>query len=391
MRTPIIESSCCQAIYCAVKGVLGRRAALLFATFLFLPSPLRAATDFFQSLRVTLQPKVVQGPLPVWETNNVSVQPESDSVQIPVPSLASQDEIGCFSLTVVFKDNGDGGPVVEWQPSEGDGVLLSAGLGDTGVAVGLNARTLLLPQTLMLDGGSLKVSFTGRFSRLISITLRPARELGVAALGSDYTPALLGENEPVLTQDEVSGADVTPKTGDTTEGSVIHAELSTLPKQLDLPGSDGVMEFVVPMASTPQGSLLQTEVGGLDPESWIEVTLNGESCGALGAAPFSFNSPSIVFSGSGRLLIAGWRTTSLLLPARLWKQGDNSIVLSLRRVTGDAGDAVYLRKARIDLLFSPRDSSQETLSTGAVYGNPPPSLFHATAPLALPAIKNRTQ
>jgi hypothetical protein len=357
---------------------------------LFLPSPVVAAAGSFQPLTVTLKPKVLQGPLPAWETNNVSVQPESDYVQIPVPSLASQDEIGCFALTVVFKDNGDGGPVVEWQPIEGDMVLLSAGLGDTGVAVGLDARTILLPQSLMLDGGSVKVSFSGRFSRLISVTLRPARELGVAALGPDYTPALLGENEPVLTQEEVSGADVTPRTGDTTEGSVIHAELSTLPKQLDLPGSDGVMEFVVPLASTPQGSLLQSEVGGLDPESWIEVTLNGESCGALGSAPFSFNSPSIVFSGAGRLLIAGWRPTSLLLPARLWKQGDNSLVLSLRRATGDVGDAVYLRKARIDFLFSPSTSSQETLSTGAMYGNPPLSLFHATAPLAIPTITNST-
>jgi hypothetical protein len=379
---------------------------------------------------VTLEPKVVNGPIPSWETARVSIQPESDSVRIPVPALASQDEIGCFALTVVFEDNGDGGPVVEWQPAEGDSLLMSAGLGEDGVAIGLNARTLLLPESLTLDGGTLKVSFPGRFSRLISVTLRPAREVAVAALGAGYKPALLAENDPVLTEEEVSGADVTPKAGDSTDGNVIHAELSASPKQLDLPGSDGVMEFIVPMSSSPQGSLLQTEVAGLDPESWIEVRVNGESQGALGTAPFSLNSPGVLFSDSGRLVVAGWHPGSLFLPARLWKQGENSVVLMLRRAAGDAGQAVYLRKARIDLLFSPAGSSaitstnvaaagipalstpaqasqsaviptpaasplppstSDTLSSGSAYGNPSPSLFHGTLPPPLPMETNQTQ
>ena len=388
--------------------------ALLF----LLQASLEAATDTFQPLTVTLQPKVIQQISPSWETGSVVIQSASDTVDIPVPALASQDDIGGFALTVVFQDNGDGGPVVEWQPKEGESILLSAGLGETGIALGLNARTLLINQSQALDGGTLHISYAGRFSRIISVTLRPARELSIAALGADFSPAILGENEPTLTTSEVSGADETLPSGDRTDGQVIHAELSTAPKQLTAADAGGEMEFIIPLAATPQGSLLQTEIAGLDPESQIEVSVNGESLGALGDAPFSLNAPNTLLSSSGRLQIAGWHPASLLIPAGLWKNGDNSVILTLHRVTGDVSQAVYLRKARVDLLFSPTATtsapsvsptpipdpspSQETnspatplststspatsntLSTGSAYGNPSPSLFHAApAPLSL--------
>jgi len=377
---------------------------------LVLSASLQAASDSFQQLSVTLQPQIVEGPTPSWETGKVLIEPTSDSVQIPVPALASQDEIGSFALTVLFQDQGDGGPVVEWQPKEGHRLLLSAGLGETGVALGLNARTLLISQSLALDGGTLRISFAGRFARLISVTLRPARDIGIASLGSTFSPALAGENEPILTEEEVSGADALPALGDSTEGNVVHAELTTPAKQLDGLGSDGVMEFIIPISSTSQNiaaSLLHTEVSGLDPESWIEVSVNGESLGALGMAPFALNSPAVIFSSTGRLQFAGWRQASLLIPAHLWKSGENSVTLSLRRVTGDAGNPLFLRKAKIDLLFAPMTQSlplaslpltpaaapsatptstpspSETLSTGSLYGNPSPSLFRTSFPAPL--------
>lgn len=334
------------------------------------------------------------------------MQTESDSILLPVPSLASQDAIGCFALTVVFDDHGDGGPLVEWIPKEGDRILLSAGLGEAGIALGLNARTVLIAQSLALDGGMLRIGYAGRFERLIAVSLRPARELSVAALGSDFSPSLAGESDPLLTAEDVSGADIPPKPGDSVDDRVVHAELSAATKQLAATGSGGVLEFVLPLAERPQGSLLQTETGGLDPESWIEVSVNGESLGALGSAPFSLNSPNILFSASGRLRIAGWHPASLFLPARLWKEGDNSIILTLHRAPGDEGQAVSLRKTRADLLFTPTASASpsptplaspppsgqttniptpapETLSTGSVYGNPSPSLFHASPPTPL--------
>ena len=387
------------------------------ALFFLGTTTLFAAADPFAPLFIPLQPSATQPTPPSWETGTISIVPASDAVLIPVPALASQDDIGCFALTVVFQDPGDGGPVVEWQPKEGQSVLLSAGLGETGLALGLNARTILITQSLALDGGTLRVSYAGRFSRLISATLRPARELSVAALGSEFTPALLGTNEPTLSAEEVSGADQVSAGGDSTEGQVVHAELTTEPKQLDAAGAEGGTEFIIPLSTTPQGSLLQTDIAGLDPESQIEVSVNGEALGALGAAPFSLNAPSTLFSASGRLALAGWHPASLLIPARLWKTGDNSVVLTLHRVAGDEGHPVYLKKARADLLFAPHPAatplptatpapepttpattaptaptapitaptptSSETLSTGSAFGNPSPSLFHAALPDSL--------
>jgi hypothetical protein len=345
-------------------------------------------------------------------TNFPSIHAESDSVLIPVPSLTCQEEIGCFALTVVFRDNGDGGAVVEWLSKQGDITLLSAGLGENGIALGLNARTLLLPQSLTLDGGTIRVSFTGRFSRLISASLRPARELGVAALGEDFKPALIGNDRQVLSEEEVSGADIHPQSGDRADGYVIHADLATSPLRLDLPGSGSTTEFVIPLSDKPVGSLIQAETGGLDPESWIEVSVNGESRGILASAPFSLNDPAVIIPPSdGHLQVAGWRNASIFIPARLWTSGDNSVILKLHRTAGDAGSAVYLRRVRADLLFSTTWSSpgnapegiptptpapaatsapmnnttSSALSTGSLYGNPSPSLFHATAPTPLPA------
>ncbi|MCE9588688.1 MAG: hypothetical protein K8R57_10290 [Verrucomicrobia bacterium] len=386
----------------------------MICLFIAAISTLRAGT--FDPLTVTLQPKLTIGSIPVWETgtNNVpSIHPESDSVDIPVPSLSSQEEIGCFALTVVFQDNGDGGPVVEWRSNQGDLTLLSAGLGETGVALGLNARTLLLPQSLTLDGGTVRVSFAGRFSRLILFSLRPARELGVAALGEDFKPALIENDHQVLTEEEVSGGDHRPQSGDRTDGYVIHADLAASPLRLDLSGSGNTTEFVVPLSGKPAGSLLQAEVGGLDPESWIEVSINGELRGILAPVPFSLTSPGIIISPDGRLQVAGWRSASIFIPSRLWTSGDNSIVLLLHRAPGDSGAPVYLRNVRTDLLFpsvstplpattaapvnatsssagtsaaplSTASRSPETLSTGSLYGNPSPSLFHASSPAPLP-------
>ncbi|MCE9542317.1 MAG: hypothetical protein K8R38_02180, partial [Verrucomicrobia bacterium] len=180
--------------------------------------------DFLLPQTITLQPKETIGPLASWASAGPSVHSESDSIQFPVPSLAAQDQIGCFALTTVFDDLGDGGPVLEWISKGGDRTLLSAGLGDNGVALGLNARTVVLPQAMTLDGGVVRVSFPGRFSRLISTTLSPARELGVAVIGSHSRPALIQENEHILSEEEVSGLDEKPVEGDRTDGRIIHAE-----------------------------------------------------------------------------------------------------------------------------------------------------------------------
>jgi hypothetical protein len=155
---------------------------------------------------------------------------------------------------------------------------------------------------------------------------------------------------------------------------------------------------VVPLADKPVGSLLQAEVGGLDPESWIEISINGESRGILAPYPFLLNDPAVILSPQGHLQVAGWRRASVYIPARLWLTGENSVILTLHRAADDTGAPVYLKKIRADLLFSSTSTktgtgtnsssspsgSPETLSTGSLYGNPSPLLFHASSPTPLP-------
>jgi len=347
---------------------------------------------------IRLQPAFSVGETPTWassRTNTPSLEEGADAVNIPLPPLASQDAIGCYAATVVFDDNGDGGPVVEWVPNAGgERMLLSAGLGDQGVALGANARTILLSESLALDGGTLRVSFAGRMNRLRSVTLRPARELSVAALGAATTPALITEQGKVLSDQEVSGSTVTPKSGDTTEGRVVSAELAALPMRLDTPGSGDSMEFAIPVEGNPAGGVLSAQVAGLDPESWIEVTLNGVSRGVLGTAPIALNDPSTLLTPQGWISVAGWQQASLYLPGRLWKGGDNALVLTLHRAQGDAGKPVHLQNVRCDLLFPEQQvpaavpttnqpaapTGSNALSNGSLYGNPSPSLFRANVP-----------
>ena len=276
---------------------------------------------------IPVHPVFLPGTPPSWTAGNTNLpllNQESDFLEIPVPPLASQDEIGCFALTTVFEDNGDGGPVVEWISNEGGLTLLSAGLGETGVALGFNSRTLLLPQTLTLDGGRLRISFPGRFPRLLSTSLTPARELGVAALDGLESPALITGTGSVLSAEDVSGDDVVPPQGDREEGRVVHADLAAGSLRIDVPGGEPTTEFVIPISANPSGSQLVADVGGLDPESWIEVSLNGESRGVLAPEAASLAAQGALLSRSGRLQIPGWRKSSLLLPARLWKSGENS-------------------------------------------------------------------
>jgi hypothetical protein len=303
-------------------------------------------------LTINLRKDAATNAIPRWFSGNVRIMPESDSVEVPLPPLASQDEIGFHALTVVFDDNGDGGPVAEWISPGKERSLLSAGLGETGVAPGLNVRTILIPQGLTLDGGTLRVSFAGRFTRLLTVCVQPCREFGVAAMasGSGFVPGLVIGRDRVLALSEVYGTSSAQPEGDRTEGRTVHAELITAASRLDSPGQ---LDIIVPMGSLPNGSWIRSEVAGLDPESWIEVSVNGESLGAMGMESFPLQDSGTLSSATGRLIRAGWRRGGLYVPPRLWKEGENSVCLTLRRSSGDEGKPVLVRNASMELLFLP--------------------------------------
>ncbi len=331
------------------------------------------------SLIINLRKDAATNAVPNWFTGKVTVMPESDAVEVSLPALAAQDEIGFHAVTVVFDDNGDGGPVAEWISRDKDRTLLSAGLGETGVAPGLNARTILISQGLTLDGGTLRVSFAGRFQRLLTVAVQPCRELGIAAMtsGNGLVPGLVIGTDRVLSLSEVYDTSSPLAQGDRSEGRTVHAELFSAASNLD---SAGQLEIIVPMGSAPSGSWIGSDAAGLDPESWIEVSVNGESLGVMGMAPFPLQDSATLFSASGRLLRAGWRRGSLYVPPRLWKEGENSVILTLRRARGDEGKPVLLRNASLDLLYPPASDSQSGKVQESSLPEPPMPASETKAP-----------
>jgi len=394
----LLAQSRCRSASVRLEDVIVNRLLLTVLLISSAVLPLRAQS----SLQATVPPPTLpptpsplridlQGGATNASTNSgFRIITASDAVEIPVDSVSPDAETSCHALTVVFDDNGDGGPVVEWIARSGERTLLSAGLGTLGTGSGIELRTLLLPQNLTLAGGTVSVSFAGRFARLRVIELRPCAELTIAAPFGMDRPVLLSASGRSLSEQEVSGGDAPLLSGDSTKGNIVRAELSAAPLPI---GESTPVEVVVPIAPGACESFVKAEVSGLDPASRIEVSVNGIPLGPLGLEAFPLDDPGTLRSPAGRLLRAGWRQGSLFVPAGIWKQGDNSIIFSLIKSGGDTGAPVRLRNAVGEILFATANpavlpgngptntpTAPEPLSNGSAYGNPSPSLFHTTLP-----------
>ena len=151
-----------------------------FVWLLFVTSPARAvelsipAGGTFDPFLLALKPGVQMSPLPAWMEGPASIRPDLSKVEIPIAPLWKEASVEMYAVTVVFEDTGDGGPALEWKHGE-EISTVSNGLGEVGNPVGLNSRTVLLPQSLTKDGGTLVISYVGKFDSLLSLAVRPAR------------------------------------------------------------------------------------------------------------------------------------------------------------------------------------------------------------------------
>jgi len=310
----------------------------------------------FAPFVLSLKPSLQMSPLPGWMQGPAVVRPETATIEIPVPALWAVPAVELYAVTVVFDDRGDGGPAVEWRAPNGSTSTISQGLGEIGASLGLNARTILVPQTLTRDGGVLLVSYYAKFDQLVSLAVRPARENPLAVLGGGSDPALVDEALRVFERAEIDGRRNPPLSGDVRRGAIVEAELSAPVQELD-----GELEFVVPIEGVVEGALLKLDVLGLDPEAVIQVRVNSVSVGQLGFSPFRLDDPALVPDSLGRLVIAGWRSGTLFIPARLWQAGDNSVVLVLKRSKIETGRTVFIRNAGIHIRFGAGTAQQNKL------------------------------
>lgn len=312
----------------------------------------------FSPFVLSLKPSLQMSPLPGWMQGPAVVSPETATIEIPVPALWAAPAVELYALTVVFDDRGDGGPAAEWRSPNGSTSTISQGLGEIGTSLGLNARTILLPQALTREGGMLLVSYYAKFDKLVSLAVRPAREGPLAVLGGGSDPALVDEALRVFDRAEVDGRRNPPLSGDVRHGAIVEAELSAPVQELD-----GDLEFIVPIEGVVEGALLKLDVLGLDPEASIQVRVNSISVGQLGFSPFRLDDPALVPDSLGRLVIAGWRSGYVFVPARLWQAGDNSVVLVLKRSNAETGRPVFIRNAGLHIRFGAM-AAQENKTSG---------------------------
>lgn len=309
--------------------------------------PWIAGGGSFDPFLLALQPEVKTSALPAWMEGPAAVRPELSLVEVPVPPRWREAAVEMFALTVVFNDKGDGGPAVEWRADGGETTTLSYGLGEVGKGVGLNSRTVLVPQVLTREGGKLVVSYYGNFDSLLSLAVRPAREDLLAVLGARRSPSMVDGGLQVYEDREVNGSRQVKITGDTQNGAIVEAELAAEVEEIE-----SAIEFVAPVQGKVEGAFVHLETLGLDPEARLELSVNGAAATALSFPAFELDDPSLVTDWNGRLVLAGWRKGSVFVPARLLNDGENSLVLSLKRSEGETGRKVYLRNTSIHLRFA---------------------------------------
>ena len=361
---------------------------MAFACLLAAALPARAvelsipAGGTFDPFLLALKPGVQMSPLPAWMEGPASILPEAGHVEIPVAPLWKESSVEMYAVTVVFEDSGDGGPALEWKHGE-EKSTISNGLGEIGNPVGLNSRTVLLPQSLTKDGGTLVISYVGKFESLLSLAVRPARLDETAVLGGRRTAALIDDSFQAYDDREVSGARPVPLAGDVRVGTIVEAELSSAVEPLNQ-----ALEFVAPVEGNVEGAVIHLEALGLDPEAELRVSINATPAGQISFPSFALDDPSLVTDWNGRLLLAGWRKGSLFLSSRHFKQGENTITIDLKRSPGETGREVFLRNSSLHLRFTPPAFSPppEPPPTGnpaevTLKDTPPAVDFHAIDPI----------
>jgi hypothetical protein len=347
-------------------GLKVARLCLLVATLcntsIRAENPFLHAGGTFDPFLLALQPAVQMSALPPWVSGAPKVDPDTATVTVTIHPDWVSSGVEMLVATVVFTDNGDGGPALEWESDDAKISTISYGLGEIGKAVGLNSRTVLLPQTLTREGGKLLLSYFGKFDSLLSLAIRPAREDSLAVIGERQSPVLIDGNLQVFEDGEVNGTRPIPLAGDIRNGSVIEAELSARVEELSEP-----LEFIIPIEGKPEAGMLRLESLGLDPEAKIEVSVNGHDLGTVNFPAFQLDDPSLVTDWNGNLIMAGWRKGSLFIAARHLLEGENSIALTLKRSSAETGREVFLRNSGIHLRFGtpawPQEGDSQSMET----------------------------
>jgi hypothetical protein len=248
--------------------------------------------------------------------------------------LAPVPEGERLAVTVIFEDTPEESPALFWVDAiSGQRTTLSAALSD-GIS-GPNQRTILVSKETTSNEGRLVISGNQSKIKRIRLDWTAPNEVLIA---SDQGALRLISGGRAFQETELSG-DRNLSPPDAWFGEVLEASLQEEPVEL----KEGV-EFVVPLPRQVNQALLRARFLGLPLQDTVEVWINGTDAGEFHPVVPGLSDPGYILE-NGTTEYSGWRDASIIIPAGLLAEGDNSIVLRSPDSTAYVRDASLQLKA----------------------------------------------
>lgn len=244
-----------------------------------------------------------------------------------LPDANNQDLL----VTVVFDENGGGGPSLSWMSATGQ-TMLSSDLSE-GVT-GPNQRTVRVPGEVSSQPGRLIVF--GDQGKIHRVRLDWAAQRQVLA-AADQRPVSFIVSDRLVQNTELTGRR-TLSPPDAWLGKVFEAFLQEDTVKLDEP-----VGFGLNLADEAGGAVLTVKILGLPLNESLEVWVNDHKAGQLLPPVPALTDAGYVTDRGGKAAYAGWRMGTLFLPGGLLRRGENAITLI------PPGGEIYIRDAALQL------------------------------------------
>lgn len=253
------------------------------------------------------------------------------SIEIP---LLEVSQGGSLLVSVVFLD--DEARVVQARWAGERATILMQNLSE-GVR-GWNQRTIKVPSDLLEQPGTLVLESDAEIHPIRRVTLAWMWPAGVFMGSAAHNVEYVQSSKRVFTGSDFA-ADPDGEVPDTWSGGIWKAALQENPEKL----GEG-LQFALPMDTVPHTVIFRTKLlsvpFGVSPVLWV----NGQKTDPLSVEVPELAATGYFKSGDDGIGFAGWREGAVVVPARFFQVGENTIVL-------DAQEGAYIKDATLELNF----------------------------------------
>lgn len=282
-------------------------------------------------------------PLPSWMHGApVSVPGHGSRIAFHLSPPTGRDLL----VHLVFEESKDAGLRVEWQrDGSGASEVIAENL-DEGLGVP-NQRRLLISASRLGGHGTLLLQGGANLS-VNRVKFEWVSECTMLSSSSRYVPVVVTASRLTLAEADVDGGTRLPLS-DEWRDQVVRAVLTEKAEPLG-----PTLTLVPTLEQAPAQSRFEASVAGVrfDQEVWLIV--NGQEVGPLAIDVPTLEDPGHLARSGRETEFAGWRNSSIHIPAYLLLPGENSLLLELRSpVNVDYRGSTYLRDAVLELSYPP--------------------------------------